>query len=251
MSELVKKGASIKSVENALAVLEVFGETDGDVRLGHLSQKLNINKSSLFRILSTFVQRGYVEQIKKDGKYRLSVSAFEVGQKFLSRMELLRKAKPIMVGLARECDETVYLAVLAGREILLLDKVDTTNPVRIMPLVGKRYSLSQCAAGKVMQAYNCPERGCFSAEKPAFSEESPDAIRQRGFVSDVDSLGDGIGCLAVPVLNARKQAFGCLCIVAPQYRFTEEKVQGYLLPRLMVAGQTVSSQLGYRGHHMP
>lgn len=247
MSVLVKKGGSIKSVENALAVLEIFGEIDGEVRLGHLSQRLNMNKSNVFRILTTFEQRGYVEQIKKSGKYRLGIGAYEVGQKFLSRMELLRTAKPVMEGLARECDEAVYLAVPAGREILLLDKVDTSNPVSIMSLVGKRYPLSRCAAGKIILAFNTETDASHSGKESDRTKDNLTTIRQLGFGVDAGSIGDGVACLAVPVLNAQKRALGCLCFVGPQYRFTDEKIQGYLLPRLKAAGQVVSSQLGYVG----
>lgn len=250
MSSVVKKGSSVKSVENALAVLEVFGEIDGEIRLAHLSERLNMNKSNIFRILTTFEQRGYVEQVKKTGEYRLGIRAYEVGQKVLSRMGLLRSAKPLMESLLRECDETVYLAVPDGQEILLLEKVDTSNPVNVMPLVGKRYPLSRSAAGEIILAYNSGLGRGDSGEDPGLSAQALDAIRQRGFSVDFEGLGEGVASLAVPLFNAQKKVLGCLCFVGPQFRFTEEKIKNDLLPPLEAAGRTVSSQLGYLGYWM-
>lgn len=248
MSKVEKR--EIKSVDNALSVLEVLGDIDGDIRLAHLSEKLNMNKALVYRILATFQRRGYVEQAKKTGAYRLGLGAYEVGQKFLSHMELLRLAKPVMESLVRECGETVYVAVPVGPDILLFDKTDTTNPVSIMSLVGRRYRLTRCAAGKVALAFNADLRESFSENEPASSEKTLDDIRQMGFSGDFDALGDGVASLAVPLLGPLKKTVGSLCLVGPQYRFADEKDQSELLPALKTAGQMLSCQLGFPGYHL-
>ena len=78
-----KESYSIQAVENALDVLEALSEIDDDVRISQLSEKLAMNKTSVFRLLATFENRGYVEREEQSGKYRLGLSAYEIGQKFL------------------------------------------------------------------------------------------------------------------------------------------------------------------------
>ena len=95
-----KESYSIQAVENALDVLEALSEIDDDVRISQLSEKLAMNKTSVFRLLATFENRGYVEREERSGKYRLGLSAYEIGQKFLSRMGLLRHARPVVERLA-------------------------------------------------------------------------------------------------------------------------------------------------------
>ena len=122
MLEKAKKIYAIQAVENALTVLEAIGEIDGDIKITRLSETVGMSKASVFRLLSTFEKRGYIEK-EEEGKYRLGVSAYELSQKFLSRMGLLKEAKPVMERLVRECNETVYLAIRRNKEVLLLDKV--------------------------------------------------------------------------------------------------------------------------------
>jgi IclR family transcriptional regulator, KDG regulon repressor len=235
---------TVKSLEQALDILEAFGEVGEEVQLSKLSQKLKMDKSKLFRLLSTFVGRGYVEKEQETGKYRLGLAMYEIGQKSLVGMTLWRKAKPIMERLARDCAEAVYLVVPRGDdEILMLDMVDACNPVGILTLVGQHFSLPQSAAGRIIQAYNAEKNGSLVTRK---SLESFASLRKAGFSADVGSLGDGIACLAVPLLNERELALGCLCFVGPEFRFTEEKAQKELLPLLRAAGQTISMQLGCR-----
>lgn len=240
-----KEKYSIKAVENALLFLNALGQESGEFGISHLSEKLGLQKSSIFRLMVTFEKMGYVEQVKETRNYKLGLSAYETGQKLVSRMKLLNRAKPVMESLVRECDETIYLVLPAGREILLMDKVDTTNPVSIVSLVGKRYPLMQSAAGKVIQAYSTEPTNSISTEKATLSQDALKVIRQIGACEDVGGLGDGIACLAVPLLDAQKRVLGCLCFVGPQFRFTREKVQSELLPRLKAAGRSVSSQFGY------
>ena len=111
-----KESYSIQAVENALDVLEALSEIDDDVRISQLSEKLAMNKTSVFRLLATFENRGYVEREERSGKYRLGLSAYEIGQKFLSRMGLLRHARPVAERLARGCNEAVYIAVRRRKE---------------------------------------------------------------------------------------------------------------------------------------
>ncbi|WP_027716143.1 IclR family transcriptional regulator [Desulfuromonas sp. TF] len=240
----------IKSVEYALNVLEVLGEVDGNFRLARLSEKLNMNKSLVYRILTTFERRGYVEKVKSSKEYRLGLGAYEVGQKFLSRMELLHLSKPVMEGLVRECDETVYLALPTGLEILFLEKIDTSNPVSTIPLVGKRYFLFKCAAGKITLSFDAVLRRRFTEEESSFSVENMDDLREQGFCHDYDILGEGVASLAVPLLNEAKKVVASLCLVGPQYRFTDEKIHNEFLPALKAAGQILSCRLGYLGYYL-
>ena len=65
-----KESYSIQAVENSLDVLEALSEIDDDVRISQLSEKLAMNKTSVFRLLATFENRGYVEREERSGKYR-------------------------------------------------------------------------------------------------------------------------------------------------------------------------------------
>lgn len=245
MSGQEKDIYTIKSVETALLFLNALGDEEGEFGLSYLSNKLGLTKNSVYRLLSTFEKCGYVERVKRSQSYRVGLSAYEVGQKFLSRMKLLSRAKPVMEGLVRECDETVYLAVPTGLECLMLDKVDAINPIGVMSLVTRRFPLFQCGPGKIMLAFMDEANADNVRKELELEKQYLMTIRQNGFFMEIGGIGDGIASLSVPLLSGQKTISGCLCLVGPQYRFTDERLEVNLLPRLKAAGQVISMQLGY------
>jgi len=245
-----KETYSIQSVENALNVLEALCEDDDEVRISRLSEKLGMNKTSVFRLLATFESRGYVEREELSGKYRLGIAAYEMGQKFLSRMGLLKKARPVMERLVRETSEAIYLAV---DDLLFLDAVDTPLQVKIVSQVGKRYPLPLSAAGRVLLA------GDWRKENTAEPLPHPDTsgidpalleILEQGFGVDHGSLGEGVTCLAVPLIDLHGNTVAALTMIGPDFRMQPPLLEGELLPRLKDAGQIISSKLGYLGPHL-
>jgi DNA-binding IclR family transcriptional regulator len=249
LSSRCKESYSIQSVENALDLLEALCDEADEFRISHLSEKLRMNKTSVFRLLATFENRGYVERETVSGKYRLGLSAYEIGQKFLSRMGLLRNARPVMERLVRDCNEAVYLVMRRADDILFLDMVDTSQQVKVISLVGKHYPLTTTAAGKMMLAHS-PSRALHHC-----APDWPDAgelgqIGRQGFCVDHGGLGDGIVSAAVPLLNAAREICGCLCLVGPDFRMPPDKLEMIVLPALREAGEIVSSKLGHLEHYL-
>jgi DNA-binding IclR family transcriptional regulator len=243
-----KESYSIQSVDNALDLLEALCEEGDEIRVAQLSKRLGMTKMSLFRYLATFENRGYVEKVSNSHKYRLGLAAYEIGQKLLSRMGLLRKAKPVIEQLARKCNEALYLVVARGKDILMLDMVDTTQQVRIIPLVGSRYPITASSAGRVMLAHSAQHRSNCSDDDLVRLEGDLSVIMKRGGDCESGGFGEGIASLSVPLIDGQGSCPGGLCMVGPAYRFTEKRVKESLLPDLIEAGVVVSSKLGHVGH---
>jgi len=239
-----KESYSIHSVDNALNVLEALSEGGEDIRISHLSERLGMNKTSVFRLLATFVSRGYVEREPETGRYRLGLSAYEVGQKLLSRMEVLRHSRPAMERLARECGEAVYLAVRRDREVLFLDMVDSLQKVKIVPLAGRRYPINSVAAGQIILAFS---------SAPDMSEATAaelTAMRGSSLAQDCDALGEGTASLAAAVFRCGKEVAGSLVMVGPAFRLATDQFHKEFAPRLREAAEVVSSRLGYLGRYL-
>jgi DNA-binding IclR family transcriptional regulator len=156
-------------------------------------------------------------------------------------MALLQKAKPIMEALAKEAGEAVYLAIPGGKEVLFLEMVDSPQQVRVIALVGRRFSMQKFSAGKVILAFRS------STEK-----RSPrlQAIRSAGVCVDQDALMEGVGSLSVPIFAGNGEVVGSLCVVMPNFRLNQETTNKELIPRLLVAGQSISARLGFINEHM-
>ena len=243
-----KESYSIHAVENALDVLEALSEGEDEVRISQLSEKLAMNKTSVFRLLATFESRGYVERDTESGKYRLGLTAYETAQKFLSKMVLLRHARPVMDKLARQCNESVYLTLRHNHDVLFLDKVDVPQQVKIASLSGKRFPLETTAAGQVLMAFN---GGTAEASEPldiadhALSTAQILTIQKQGYSCGGEALGEGIVSIAAPLLGTGGVLHGALCLVGPAYRLSDNILHEQIGPNLLEACRIISSKLGW------
>jgi DNA-binding IclR family transcriptional regulator len=172
------------------------------------------------------------------------MNAYEMAQKFLSHMTLLRKARPLMERLARQCDESVYLAVRRGEDVLFLDMIDTGQQVKLASLVGRRFPLGSLSAGKVIKAFSS------SAVEVGGETQASELqmIRRVGFACDVGGGGDGVVCMAVPIFSGRGDVVGSLALLGPDFRLSQRRLMGELRTLLLDAAGVVSSGLGYLGY---
>ena len=136
-----KSAYSLNAVAHTLEFLEALCEEDATegIRLSRLGARLGLAKSNVYRLLMTFEDWGFVEREPASGRFRLGLSAYEMGQKVLLRMSLRQKVRPVMEELARECNETVYLAVRRDGEYLLLDMAECSQRVQAISQIGRAH----------------------------------------------------------------------------------------------------------------
>ena len=244
-----KETYCIRSVENALFLLEALAEEDSQCSLSQLSQRLGMTKASLFRLMATFESHGYVERHQGSSEYKLGLAAFEVGQKLLSRMTLLHKARPVMSQLVRQCNETAYLVIQRESDALFLEMIDNDQKVKVVSQVGRRVPLESCAAGKMFLAFAQKTNRNLLNKQPHLAEEL-EQTRKAGFCLDQNGVGEGSTCLAVPLYGSSNELIGALALVGPSFRMTDKNISEQLLPAIKAAGETISARLGYLGYSL-
>ncbi|WP_321365815.1 IclR family transcriptional regulator [uncultured Desulfuromusa sp.] len=241
-----KDSYNIRSVENALHLLEALADEESSCSLAQLSQRLDMTKASLFRMMATFENHGYVERGNLSGEYQLGLAAFEVSQKLLSKMTLLRKARPAMAQLVRQCNETVYLVVQRDREALFLEMLDNDQKVKVIPLTSQRFPLEECAAGKIFLTFDETNQPLTTDHPELLNEISH--CRKQGYCIDNNGIGEGSTCIAVPLFKSGKILTGCLALIAPSFRTDENRINKELAPALKAAGEMISAQLGHNAY---
>jgi IclR family KDG regulon transcriptional repressor len=119
---------TIKSVEKALDILEQLARERTMTSLKSLSKNVRLNQSTVFRILRTLEQRGYVEQDASTKQYGLGMKVIELGSSLLEEMEIYTQALPFMQKIRDECNETVALGILKEDEVFILASATASRP---------------------------------------------------------------------------------------------------------------------------
>jgi DNA-binding IclR family transcriptional regulator len=241
-----KDSYNIRSVENALLLLEALAAEGNKCSLAQLSQRLDMTKASLFRLMATFENHGFVERGKRSGEYRLGMAVYEVCQKLLSNMSLLSKAKPVMAQLVRQCDETVYLVVQREDDVLFLENADNNQKVKVVTLTSQRFPLDSCAAGRIFLAFDPDNRPFLDRHRQLADDIA--FCRQHRYFIDRNGIGEGSTCIAVPLFESGETLVGCLSLVAPTFRMDERRINHEILPALMSSGEMISARLGHNAY---
>jgi DNA-binding IclR family transcriptional regulator len=248
----------IQSVSRALDILEAFTATEGELGVTELSRRLKLHKNNVFRLLATLETRGYVEQDKESGNYRLGMKTFEVASIFTHHLGLVRQARPALDQLAQATGEAAYLGVLDGPSVVCVDMVDTAQPVRVVSHLGRRLPAHAAALGKAQLAFRSREEreemwsraAPVSATARTLAEPSRLAeelarVSEREWALEDEELEPGVRGLAAPIRDYARRVVGAVGVRGPAFRLSLERLETELAPRVRAAARDVSKRLGF------
>lgn len=139
---------TVQAVARALTMLEELADSDTPLGATQMAARAGVNRATAWRLLNTLEQFHHVERDARTGLYHLGFGPSRLAQASAAPA-LIRRARPILEQLGAELGESVYLQVPAGGELVVLDEVPASKPVRVhlprtaMPLhcgsVGKLY----------------------------------------------------------------------------------------------------------------
>jgi DNA-binding IclR family transcriptional regulator len=252
-----KSNYIIRSVSHALDVIEQFyGEAD-ELGVTELSKRLKLHKNNIFRLLATLESRGYIEQNKATENYRLGLRSLHLGQAYVSRMGLLRQARPVMETLVKQLRESAYVAVSRQGGMVPLDGLEADQPVRLVSTIGETLPLHATAVGKTHLAF-APEEDLKARLPETLKRFTPKTITERtalaqqlksiaesGYAVDTGEHIEDVRAVAVPIKDYTGHVVGTLAVSGPAYRLTAERLQKELAPVMVKAGQDLSGRLGF------
>jgi len=258
MGKRAKSDYLIQSVSNACDILECFSIEEDELGATELARRLDLHKNNVQRLLATLEYRGYVEQSKISGNYRLGLKVFELSQAYTKQLNIFKQAKAILEKVKEKCNETTYVGDLRGEYVVYLMSEETSQSVRVVSRVGTRFHPHATALGKAILAYLTPEQldAIYPQEElPAFTPNTItskkalirhlEEVRERGYALDLEEQEEGVRCVGVPIFDYTMKVIGGLSISGPVTRFTEKRLENELIPQALEAGRELSQRLGY------
>lgn len=256
-----KSDYSIQTVNNALRLLEAFGEAP-ELGVSELSRRLDLHKNNVFRLLATLQQGGYVEQSSDNDRYRLGSACLELGHAYARHHTLVRRARPILEELVRKVGETAHLAALRDLEVVHLDGVLSDRRVVTSLRVGERLPAHCTALGKVLLALGDDrERAAFeraaggeggltahtdaTLHEPAKFAAELESVSQAGFAIDLEECEQGMCCVAAPVRDDRGTVIAAISISGPAFRMSAPALESDLGRAVVGSADQLAQELGF------
>ncbi len=248
----------VKSVSRALDIITLVSMKKEGLGVTEIANQMDINKSSVYRILTTLAQYGYIEQDADSGRYRLGYTFLDISSKLLDSIDIRTEAKPYLQELGKVTDEVIHLVVHDHDEVVYIEKFEGTETLRMHSKVGRRAPMHCTGVGKAILAYlptitteeiierkGLPVHTKYTiTDRDNFLSEL-EAVKQRGYALDLQENEVGITCIAVPIFDHAGNAVAALSVSGPTIRMTDERMEE-LKPYVLETGLNISRRLGYR-----
>lgn len=228
----------VKSLEKAMNILECFSVNTPELGITQIAEKLELSKSNVHNIVSSFTKMGYLEQ-NDSGKYSLGLKMLEYSFVVNEHLGYPRAVYDIINDISQRCGEIVYFGIPYRDRVLYLYVAHPMSRLQMMPyreILGETAPLYCTGIGKAMLMSipedEWPER--ITKDRTPFTQNTIlnyDAIikdlkacKARGYSIDNVEREPGFRCVGMPVFNMAGMLIAGTSISGPESTMTDDKL---------------------------
>ncbi|MFC4076292.1 IclR family transcriptional regulator [Salinithrix halophila] len=235
---------TVRAAERALDILLCFTRQP-ELSLTEIARMTELNKSTVYRLLATLEEKGFLIRHPETDKYRLGFRVWELSANlsraddpavlFLPEMERLRDA----------IEETVSLYIRDGYERIRVQAVESMQTIRRVAPIGVRMPLAVGASSKVLVAFADPAEQATVLGDPSWPESVDRGqylaqlleIRKQGYATSFEERETGTSAIAVPVFDPGGGILAALAVSGPVSRLTRVRMKEVIPPILETAAR--------------
>lgn len=241
-----KEQDSVRAVDRALDILLAFRPGESRISAGELLRRVDLSRPTLYRLLRTLEQRGFVASTGEPQRFSLGPAVAQLSQAWSSGNDITELARPVMERLWEETDETVALLMHSGRDRVCVAEIPSSQPLSFRRGVGHRENVTLGASGRAIIAF-APNQALYLDQLPAERRQAYEVelkrIRADGYAVSREELIAGAIAMAAPVFMAGQQVVGSLAVYGPSVRIGEKQIS-HMSELLLKASTQLSQSLG-------
>ncbi|MBV8621187.1 MAG: IclR family transcriptional regulator [Curvibacter sp.] len=249
----------VPGLARGLQLLGCFTRQEPQLTGAELSRRLDVPRASVFRLLQTLEQMGFVERVADSPNYKLSIGVLRLGFEYLASMELTEHGLPIIEDLREKSGYSAHLVVRDGREVVFVAKAAGRQSVFHSIQVGARLPAHATVLGRLLLA-DLDMAGLSQlypeTPLPAYTPKTPTTLvqlkalidddRSRGYAISQGGFETGISTVAAPVFNERQSVVAAVSITVPA-----QQIEPDLTDSLVGMVRAAATQLTQRISHLP
>lgn len=243
----------MQNVVNCFRVLEAVAEHQ-PAGVSQLARMLGMPRTSVFRCVQTLHRAGWLAPLgPEDPRWHVTARALTIARASPER-GLREAALPVLQRLRTATDETVYFTVRDGYSAVLIERLDSSKPVRTFNPLYMRQPLHGASNAKAILAHLGQEEvdEVIAAGLERFTETTRcdpgtlradlAAIRERGYAINFAEWRPEVCGVGAAILDPAGRPLGGVSISMPAFRFRDDDIPLY--GRLVAAGaQEISDRL--------
>ncbi len=229
-----------RTLSRGLEMLELLGEHPEGLELHQIAKVMQLPKSSALNLLHTLLTYKYVRKPDNSPRYQLGLKLFEVGSAAVNHVDVTSVIRQYMADISRTCNETMHCGILSGLDVLYIDKMESTQSIRMSSHVGVRMPLHATAMGKAfLSCFTEDEvRGLYDGKEMASLTphtitdvnallKQLEEIRRTGYATETEESNQNVSCIGVAILGRDDKPAYALSISAPSFRMGEKEIASW------------------------
>ena len=249
----------VPALQRGMQLLAQFSRDERELGGAELSRRLGIPRASVFRLLQTLEQMGFVERVGDSASYRLGIAVLRLGFEYLASMELTEHGRPIIDDLCGATGLSSHLVVRDGREVVFVAKSAGRSFMFNSIQVGARLPAHATVLGRILLAdlsladlsglYAGVRLEAFTAQTPttlAALRRMVEADAQRGYGISQGGFESGISTIAAPVFDDRHTVAAAVSVTVPA-----QSVAPQALDAIVSQVRMAAERLSQRISHLP
>jgi len=218
---------------------------------------LNVNKSTAFRIMETFMPDNIVEKNPDTAQYKLGPAILKLADRYYSSLSAAGVSRPHMERLSEILGESVHLCVVSNNRAVVIDQIAASGILMANAKIGSTEPLHASSVGKCLVAFASEGRKERMFEELQYEiythntvknkEEmiqEIEKIRNLGYAIDNTELSPDVRCVAAPIFNNKSECNYSIGVSGPISRMNEGKIER-VIREILRTTKKISAELGY------
>ena len=252
-----QRAEPLRAVLNAIDAIDELGRSSSGMGVRELARVLRLTPATTQRVLSSLEECRVVRQDSETLRYLLDVRLLEIVAAQKGNFSLGETARRHMIRLQERTRETVFLGILDRGEVVIVERIDSPQALRMASELGTREPLHCTALGKAMLAgmgADEAESAIVDAPLQAFTARTLTTKRalraelaktaKRGWAIDDEEHIAGVRCIAAAIRNDQGRVIGAISSAGPVVRLTDDRLPG-MADAVCASAASTSADLGY------
>ena len=227
---------TVPGLERGLRILGEFSRREPTLSAPELARRLGVPRSTVFRLLVTLENMGFIERTADGRAHRLGLAVLRLGFEYLGSLGIVELGRPLLERLRDDTGHAASLVVRDGRDIVYLQRAASFSPFASSVTVGTRLPAHATVLGHVLLGdlslsqlralYPEPQLAGSSANTPANADALFDLVQQtraRGYVLAEGFFEPHICTVAAPVHGADGHVSAAIGLTVPGGGIAEEQ----------------------------
>ena len=245
----------VEALARGLEVIRAFGRERASMTLSEVARRTGLSKPTARRMLLTLCDTGYFES---DGTaFRPAPGVLSLAMAYLGTDLVTTVLQPTCERLMAAVDETCFVAVMDGMEVVRVANANPRFPTGLHPSIGSRMPTLATAAGRAMlstlsdreldrhlKTAKPTSRTKFTVTDKARLRDIVVRARVDGYAITRQEMSLGYCGIAVPLRRIDGRLLGALCITPRVERYdADPKLKNKIVDLLRREAASLSTQL--------